>query len=83
MSIVKYPVSTEKAIRLREYETRFTFVVDKRATKGEIVQELESTFGIHVVRINTLIGPNGIKKAIVTLQSQDEVVELASKLGLM
>ena len=38
--IVKYPLSTEKSIRLMESENKLIFVVDNKAKKEEIVQHL-------------------------------------------
>ncbi|MGH8744201.1 MAG: 50S ribosomal protein L23, partial [Burkholderiales bacterium] len=35
-SVIKYPVSSEKAIRLMEAENKLVFVVDIRAGKPEI-----------------------------------------------
>ena len=35
-TIIKYPLSTEKSIRLMEAENKLIFVVNKSATKKEI-----------------------------------------------
>lgn len=83
MMIIKAPLSTEKSIRLMEYENKLVFLVDKKATKSQIKQELEALFDVKVVSVNTMIGPNGKKKAYVTLSEQTPAIDLATKLELM
>ena len=39
--IIKYPLSTEKAIRLMESENKLVFVVDDKASKQEIKKAIE------------------------------------------
>lgn len=83
MSVIKYPLSTEKAIRDREFNAKFAFIVDRKATKLDIKMALENDFGVHVAKVNTMITPEGKKKAYVQFASPDEVMDLATKLGLM
>jgi ribosomal protein uL23 len=81
--MIKYPLSTEKSIRLMESENKLVFLVDKKATKAEVKQELESLFEVKVISVNTMIGPNGKKKAYVTFSEQTPAIDLATKLELM
>ncbi len=39
MAILKYPLATEKAIKLIDYENVITYIVDNRATKTQIKKE--------------------------------------------
>jgi len=81
--ILKAPLSTEKAIRLMESENKLVFLVDKKATKSQIKQEIESLFKMKVVSVNTMIGPDGKKKAYVTFAEDTPAIDLATKLELM
>ena len=83
MMIIKAPLSTEKSIRLMESENKLVFLVHKNATKAQVKQELESLFEVKVVSVNTMIGPNGKKKAYVTFAEQTPAIDLATKLELM
>lgn len=81
--IIKYPRATEKAIRLIDSENKLVFVVERTATKRIIKEELEKLFSIKVDKVNTLIGPDGKKRAYVKLNPETPAIDLATKLGLM
>ena len=52
--IIKYPLSTEKSIRLLEAENKLLFVVDYKATRENIKKAVESMFKVKVVGMNIL-----------------------------
>jgi ribosomal protein uL23 len=81
--IVKYPLSTEKSIRLMESENKLVFVVDNKATKQEIKKAIEDTFNVRIVSINTVNDNKGRKKAYVKFSDATPAIDLATKLGLM
>lgn len=81
-SVIKYPVSTEKAIRLMETENKLTVIVDKKANKPEIKQAAEEMFKIKVIKVNTLIS-KGKKKAYLKLSKDTPAIDVATQLGLM
>ncbi len=83
MKIVKYPLSTEKSIRMMESENKLTFIVDKKATKAEIKKEIEETFKVRVEKVNTTITHQGIKKAFVRLSMDTPAIDIATQLGLI
>ncbi|MEM4397380.1 MAG: 50S ribosomal protein L23 [Candidatus Woesearchaeota archaeon] len=83
MSFIKYPLSTEKTIRLMESNNTLIFVVDKKATKKQIKDELESLYKIKIERINTTIDTKNRKKAYVKLVKDMPAIDLATQLGLM
>lgn len=66
-----------------ESENKLVFIVDKKATKAEIKEELESLFKVKVVKVNTLIGPDAKKKAYVSFADETPAIDLATKLELM
>ena len=81
--IIKHPLATEKAIRLIDRENKLVFVVEREADKATIKSELERIFKIKVIKVNTLIGPDGKKRAYVKLSPESPAIDLATKLGLM
>ena len=80
--IVKYPLMTEKAVRLMESENKLIFVVDKKAKKPEIKIAAEEIFKIKVLKVNTLI-IKGKKKAYLKLSPDTPAIDVATQLGLM
>lgn len=81
--MIKYPLSTEKSIRLMESENKLVFVVDSKATKPEIKKAVEETFNVKVANVNTANDTKGRKKAYVRLAAESPAIDLATKLGLM
>jgi large subunit ribosomal protein L23 len=61
MDEVKYPVLTEKTIRLLE-KNQYTFNVDQKSTKTEIKKWIESFFNVRVKAMNSHIPPRKKKK---------------------
>ncbi|MCB9225465.1 MAG: 50S ribosomal protein L23 [Crocinitomicaceae bacterium] len=53
-SIIKKPILTEKATTDSEVNNRFAFVVDHKANKIEIKNEIERIYGKTVVDVRTM-----------------------------
>ena len=83
--IIIAPVITEKSATNAQ-KGIYTFKVDKKATKTQIKKTIEDAFGVHVVKINTLLtkpkdrrvgrytGKTKVyKKAIVTLMNGETI----------
>lgn len=83
MQAIKYPISTEKAVRLMESDNKLVFIVERKATKQDIKKEIEKMFNVKVIKVNTLITPLGQKKAYVKLSKETLAIDVATKLGLM
>ena len=80
--IIKYPLSTEKSIRLMEKENKLIFVVDIKANKTEIKKAIEELFKVKVTKINTLL-IGGEKRAYARLSMETPAIDVATELGLM
>ena len=52
--IIIMPVITEKSMAGVATEKKYTFKVDKRATKIQIAQAVEEIFGVKVAKVNTV-----------------------------
>ena len=83
MASVLYPVTNEKAIGLIEFQNTLTFIVEPKATKPEIKKEVEELFEVKVASVNTMIAPNGKKKAYVKLKAGYKADDVAAKLKIV
>jgi len=85
LDIVKYPILTEKTIRLIE-QNQYSFAVDSKADKTAIKSAMEQLFDVKVISVNTsllslkkrrvgkFIGKKArYKRAIVKLASEDSI----------
>ena len=84
--VIKGPLITEKLDRAREKHRQYSFIVDKKATKGDVARAVTALFkvGVEDVRTTILRGkikriglsigkrPN-FKKAFVTLKEGDKI----------
>ena len=82
-NIIKYPLSTEKSIRLMESENKLIFVVNKKATKKEIKKALEEMFKVKIEDINTFVNADGEKRAYVKFSPKNPAIDIATQLGLI
>lgn len=82
-SVMKYPLSTEKSIRLMESENKLIFIVEKNATKEQIKEDIEVTFKAKVKKVTTLITSKGLKKAYIKFSEDTPAIDVATQLGLM
>ena len=65
------------------YENALVFIVDRRATKHEIKNAFEKLYKVKVVKINTLITPQGKKKAFIKLSPEHSALDLATEVGII
>jgi large subunit ribosomal protein L23 len=85
IDLIKYPVLTEKSVRLIE-NNQYTFDVDLRLYKPQIKKLIEDLFHVKVIAVNTHRPPRrkkrlglsqGIKarykRVIITLKSGDSI----------
>ncbi len=79
---IKYPVSTEKGIKLMETENKLIFVVENASTKDEIKKAVEAMFNVKVESVNTFIN-EGKKKAYVKISKDTPAINVATQLGLI
>ena len=82
-NIIKYPLSTEKSIRLMESENKLIFVVNAKATKKEIKKALEDMFKAKVDGVNTFVNADGEKRAYVKFSAKNPAIDIATQMGLM
>ncbi len=87
------PYITEKS-NMDIAEGKYTFIVNKKATKTEVKQAVEKLFGVKVIAVNTVIydgkekrqgvhvgKTESFKKAIVKIDTDPKQISYATKGG--
>ena len=82
-SVLKYPLTTEKNVKLMQNENKLVFIVERRSNKAEIKKAAEDFFKIKVLKVTTSILPNGKKKAYLRLSPETPAIDVATQLGLL
>jgi large subunit ribosomal protein L23Ae len=59
------------------------FIVDVRANKPMIKSAIKQLYDIKAEKINTLIRPDGQKKAYVRLAADYDAIDVANKIGII
>eukprot|EP00890_Picochlorum_soloecismus_P003197 jgi/Picsp_1/3879/NSC_01391-R1_60s ribosomal protein l23a-like len=81
-AIIKYPLTTESAMKKIEDHNTLVFIVDTRANKKQIKDAVSRLYDIQSKKINTLIRPDGQKKAFVRLQPDYDALDVANRIGV-
>jgi large subunit ribosomal protein L23Ae len=82
-AVLKHPLCTESAMKQIEENNTLTFIVDLKANKRQIAAAVKEMYEIEIVRVNTLIRPDGVKKAYVRLSPDHEALEVANTIGMI
>ncbi|KAL2879613.1 60S ribosomal protein L25 [Colletotrichum sp. CLE4] len=82
--IIVHPLNTESAMKKIEENNTLVFIVDVKSNKAQIKQALKKLYDIDTVKINTLIRPDGSKKAYARLTPDVDALDIAAtKLALV
>ncbi|KAB1265685.1 60S ribosomal protein L23a [Camelus dromedarius] len=82
-AIIKFPLTTESAMKKIEDNNTLVFIVDVKANKHQIKQAVKKLYDIDVTKVNTLIRPDGEKKAYVRLAPDYDALDVANKIGII
>ncbi|EKX73247.1 60S ribosomal protein L23a, putative [Theileria equi strain WA] len=82
-SIIRYPLTTESAMKMIEEINTLVFIVDPRASKPKIAKAVTQLYDVEPVHVNTLIRPDGQKKAFVRLSPDQDALDVANKIGII
>ena len=80
--IIIKPLVTENTFDLIERENKLVFYVERKANKNQIKTAIERIHNVKILKVNTLIMPNGRKKAFVKLHPDNSAADLAIDLGI-
>eukprot|EP00918_Siedleckia_nematoides_P018902 GHVU01040361.1.p1 GENE.GHVU01040361.1~~GHVU01040361.1.p1 ORF type:complete len:180 (+),score=37.58 GHVU01040361.1:62-601(+) len=81
--VIKAPLTTESAMRCIEDLNTIAFICYPRSTKYDIKRAVKALYKVDAERINTLIRPDGQKKAYVRIAAPIEALDIANKMGLL
>jgi len=81
--VIRYPLISEDAVTLIESENKITFIVDVEASKNDIRRAVEELYEVKVDRVNSVLTPEGRKKAFVKLAPDYKASDLAVRLGVL
>jgi ribosomal protein L23 len=80
-SIIKYPLTTESAMKKIEDHNTLVFITHLRANKNQIRLAVKKLYKVDTAKINTLITPLGEKKAYVKLTAEHDAMDTANKVN--
>lgn len=66
-----------------EDNNTLVFIVDVRSTKRTIKDAVSKLYDIQTKKINTLIRPDGQKKAYVRLTADYDALDVANRIGII
>ncbi|KAI8983594.1 ribosomal protein L23/L15e core domain-containing protein [Pilobolus umbonatus] len=81
--VIRQPLNTETAMKKIEDYNTLTFFVDVRANKNQIKDAVKRLYDVDAFKVNTLIAPNGHKKAFVRLTADVDALDVANKIGFI
>ncbi|CAE7471057.1 RPL23A [Symbiodinium natans] len=81
--IIQCPVTTESAMKKIEEINTLVFLVDLKATKPKIKEAVKQLYDVKCAKVNTLIRPDGKKKAYVRLTQDYDALDVANRIGII
>jgi len=81
--VLMRPLITEKATFAAERYNAYTFQVNILATKTQIKAAVKSLYDVAVAQVNTLVRPDGQKKAYVRLAGDVDALDVANRIGII
>ena len=82
-SIIKFPLTTESAMKKIEDNNTLVFIVDIHANKPQIRAAVKKMYEVDIQKVNTLVRPDGSKKAYVKLAADYDALDVANKIGII
>ncbi|KAF2750078.1 hypothetical protein M011DRAFT_474559 [Sporormia fimetaria CBS 119925] len=76
--ILIHPLNTESAMKKIEEHNTLVFIVDTKANKRQIKAALKTQYDVECVKVNTLIRPDGTKKAFARLTADTDALDIAA-----
>ena len=81
--MVKFPLTTELAMKKTEDNSALVFIVDVKANKQQITQTVKKLYDIDEAEVYTLVKPDGEKAAYVQLAPAYSALDVAHKIGII
>eukprot|EP00429_Kryptoperidinium_foliaceum_P046479 CAMPEP_0176106360 /NCGR_PEP_ID=MMETSP0120_2-20121206/53375_1 /TAXON_ID=160619 /ORGANISM="Kryptoperidinium foliaceum, Strain CCMP 1326" /LENGTH=164 /DNA_ID=CAMNT_0017440483 /DNA_START=73 /DNA_END=567 /DNA_ORIENTATION=- len=77
------PGDNESAMKKIEEINTLVFLVDLQATKLNIKEAVKELYDVKCAKVNTLIRPDGRKKAYVHLTQDYDALDVANRIGII
>lgn len=81
--VIFYPMMTESASLMVEKDNKLIFIVNLKSSKKDIKDAVEKLYEVKVLKVTTMITPQGEKKAFVKLSPEHKASDVAIKLGIL
>jgi len=81
--VIISPLNTESAMKKIEENNTLVFITDLKANKRQIKDAVKKLYDVQAAKINTLIRPDGTKKAYVRLMPDHDALDVANKIGFI
>ncbi|OBS75530.1 hypothetical protein A6R68_18018, partial [Neotoma lepida] len=81
-AIIKFPLTTESAMKKIEDNNTLVFIVDVKVNKHQIKQTVKKLYDIDVTKVKTIIRPDG-EKAYVWMTPYYDALDVANKIGII
>lgn len=79
--VIVAPIASETAMKKVEEANILVFQVDLKSNKHQIKKAVKELYEVDVLSVNTLVRPNGTKKAYVRLTADYDALDIANKIG--
>ncbi|KAI9728292.1 MAG: 60S ribosomal protein L25 [Cirrosporium novae-zelandiae] len=76
--VIIHPLNTESAMKKIEENNTLVFIVDVKANKRQIKDALKKLYDVDTIKVNTLIRPDGSKKAFARLTPDVDALDIAA-----
>ena len=80
--VIIHPFVTEKTMAAMERDNKLEFVVRRTASKPAIKKAIEELFDAKVANVNTKIGTDGHKHAIVRFAPETKAEDVGTRIGI-
>jgi len=81
--VIISPLNTESAMKKIEENNTLVFITDLKANKRQIKDAVKKLYDVQAAKVNTLIRPDGTKKAYVRLTLDHDALDVANKIGFI
>merc|ERR1712146_177215 len=81
--VIRSPLTTEAAMKKIEEQNTLVFLVDVRASKPQIKDAVAKMYDVTADKVNTLVRPDGKKKAYVHLPQNYDALDIANRIGII
>jgi large subunit ribosomal protein L23Ae len=78
-AVIRFPLNSESAMKKIEETNTLVFVVDVKANKYQIKQAIKKLYDVDTLKVNTVVRPDGTKKAYVRLPADVDALNTANK----